>query len=128
MNDHGYHYVWDIVLQEGDVLKNAGFLDDFFRDSLKKSGFNIIGNLVHKFTSEGEGVTGIYLLSESHLSFHTYPESNYISIDVYTCGRTGVEIYQSIESFFSNNEKILMRTLDRGSSVDRLGDAYAFSK
>lgn len=120
MNDQGYHHVWDIVLKEGSVLKDAGILDDFFKEALRKSGFTVIGNLIHKFTSEGEGVTGIYLLSESHLAFHTYPESNYISIDVYTCGRAGTTIYHAIEGFFSESKSLLMRTIDRGSLVETL--------
>ncbi|WP_413540436.1 S-adenosylmethionine decarboxylase [Gallibacterium anatis] len=41
---------------------------------LSKTKFNTIGFLSHKFTTKGEGVTGIFLLSESHLSYHTYPE------------------------------------------------------
>ncbi|WP_372240781.1 S-adenosylmethionine decarboxylase [Pseudomonas sp. CK-NBRI-02] len=35
-----------------------------------------------------EGVTGLFLLCESHLSYHTHPENSYISIDVYTCGKS----------------------------------------
>ncbi|MBC3228674.1 adenosylmethionine decarboxylase [Serratia fonticola] len=117
MNVQGFHCVWDIVLKDSAVLKDASILDNFFREALKKSGFSIIGNIIHKFTSEGEGITGVYLLSGSHLAFHTYPESNYISIDVYTCGRADTTIYHAIEEFFSASKSILMRTIDRGSLV-----------
>jgi S-adenosylmethionine decarboxylase len=38
----------------------------------------------HEFGGEG-GVTGIYLLTESHLSVHTYPEHGIATINLYTC-------------------------------------------
>jgi len=31
-------------------------------------------------------MSGVFILSESHLSFHTWPEENYVSVDLYVCG------------------------------------------
>lgn len=62
-------------------------------------------------------MTGLYLLSESHLSYHTYPETHYISIDVYTCGTNNVSINEEILDFFGINVDITTRTLLRGSNV-----------
>ena len=39
---------------------------------------------VHKF--QPQGITGIVLLAESHLAIHTWPELDYVAIDIYTCG------------------------------------------
>jgi S-adenosylmethionine decarboxylase len=39
-----------------------------------------------KFTPQG--VTGVLVLSESHLSIHTYPEEGFAAVDCYTCGHT----------------------------------------
>ena len=36
---------------------------------------------------EPQGVTAIALLAESHISIHTWPESNYSAVDIFTCGR-----------------------------------------
>ena len=47
------------------------------------SGYKILGELDHKF--EPEGHTFLFLLSESHLSVHTFPERKYLSFDLYTC-------------------------------------------
>ena len=35
---------------------------------------------------EPQGVTAIALLAESHISIHTWPESNYSAVDIFTCG------------------------------------------
>ena len=32
------------------------------------------------------GVSGVVVISESHLSIHTWPELGYAAIDIYTCG------------------------------------------
>jgi S-adenosylmethionine/arginine decarboxylase-like enzyme len=46
-------------------------------------GFKILGEVEHRF--EPEGYTFLFLLSESHLSVHTFPERRYLSFDLYTC-------------------------------------------
>ena len=33
-----------------------------------------------------EGVTGVAVLSESHMTIHTWPEYGYAAVDVFTCG------------------------------------------
>ena len=48
----------------------------------KASVLNIVSNKFEPF-----GVTAIALLAESHLSIHTWPESLYSAIDIFTCGR-----------------------------------------
>ena len=64
--------------------------DEFFlRCSLNRAAnfakatvLNLISN---KF--EPQGVTAIALLAESHISIHTWPESNYSAVDIFTCGQ-----------------------------------------
>lgn len=38
----------------------------------------------HKFSPQG--VSGVVVIAESHLAIHTWPEYNYVAIDIYTCG------------------------------------------
>jgi len=45
--------------------------------------YEIIGEVEHVFCPEG--YTFLFLLSESHLSVHTFPEKKYLSFDLYTC-------------------------------------------
>ena len=37
---------------------------------------------------EPQGATVLVMLSESHLSIHTYPERGFAALDCYTCGET----------------------------------------
>lgn len=125
MEDIGHHYVLDVVLEDDSFLKNELQLQSFFLEVLKSTNFNIVGFISKKFTSEGEGVTGIFLLSESHLSYHTYPEKKYISIDIYTCGRKCYSAVREIQSRLTSITKIVIRFIERGSHITALPDNKA---
>ncbi|MEM2927140.1 MAG: adenosylmethionine decarboxylase [Candidatus Bathyarchaeia archaeon] len=52
-----------------------------------KSGLHVVSSSFHQF--KPYGVSAIYLLSESHLSVHTWPEYGYMALDIFTCGDDG---------------------------------------
>tara|TARA_Y100000589_G_scaffold76288_1_gene70038 strand:- start:242 stop:685 length:444 start_codon:yes stop_codon:yes gene_type:complete len=73
------------------------------------SVLNIVSNKFEPF-----GVTAIALLAESHLSIHTWPESQYSAIDIFTCGRNMQPKLASqffIESLEASNH--LLKTIAR---------------
>ena len=49
----------------------------------RSAGLQIVGDAFHQFSPHG--VTGTVLLAESHLAIHTWPESGYVTLDVYVC-------------------------------------------
>ena len=49
----------------------------------ESSGFKVVGEKYHLF--KPHGFTGILLLASSHVSIHTWPELNFIAIDIYSC-------------------------------------------
>jgi spermidine synthase len=50
------------------------------------SGMTFLGSRSHFFP--GGGLTAVFLLSESHLSIHTWPEHSFVALDIYTCGNS----------------------------------------
>ena len=50
------------------------------------AGLLAVGERFHQF--EPQGVTGTVLLAESHLAIHTWPETGFVSVDVYVCNRS----------------------------------------
>lgn len=55
--------------------------------ALKDAGFDVIREVgSHKFSGGGRGVTGFFLLAQSHAAFHSYPEFGYLALDIYSCG------------------------------------------
>ena len=52
-------------------------------DATQAAGLTPVGECFHQF--DPQGVTGVVLLAESHLAIHTWPETGFVSIDVYVC-------------------------------------------
>ena len=48
------------------------------------AGLTMVGDFFHGFAIGG-GVTGVVVLAESHLAIHTWPESHYVTLDVFVC-------------------------------------------
>jgi S-adenosylmethionine decarboxylase len=55
------------------------------KDGVWATGATVLGERWHHF-GEGFGYTGVIILSESHLSCHTYNEFGQAMIDIFTCG------------------------------------------
>ncbi|HEX3043782.1 MAG TPA: adenosylmethionine decarboxylase [Bacillota bacterium] len=80
----GAHVLADFWGCQFEKLDDAKLLMDTLRHAAKSAKMTILGEESYKFTPQG--FTGLLLLSESHISIHTYPERGYAAIDVYTCG------------------------------------------
>lgn len=55
-------------------------------DAAIKCGATVVQSAFHTFNPYG--VSGVVVISESHLTIHTWPELNYAAVDVFTCGDT----------------------------------------
>ena len=72
-------------------LYGAKHLDDIerieqaMRDCVAECGATLLHIHLHHFSPSG-GVSGVAVLSESHISVHTWPERNYAAFDVFMCG------------------------------------------
>ena len=74
---------------------------------------NVLNYFYHDFTPHGCSM--IYLLQESHLTIHTYPQYNSYSLDLYTCSLETdlLGVCDIIYDFFDEKCKIKYRILDR---------------
>ena len=61
------------------------FIKEAIEESARKAGATILHSDYHPF-GEGMGVSGVTVLSESHISIHTWPERSFASLDVFMCG------------------------------------------
>ncbi len=82
----GQHLLADLNGVDAKLLRNESMLVELFEKTLERAGFHVLKAVSHKFLEAGCGVTGVILLSESHASFHTYPEQQYIALDIFSCG------------------------------------------
>lgn len=82
----GTHVLVDMYGVRAELLADERLLSDLLLSSLEQSGFNVIKLVSHKFPGHQAGVTAIALLSESHATFHTYPEYGLLAMDIFSCG------------------------------------------
>jgi S-adenosylmethionine decarboxylase len=82
----GRHVAVDTWGVNFDTLNNAELLQSHMIEAAEACGATVLSVQAKQF--EPQGATVLVLLSESHLSIHTYPEKGFAAIDCYTCGET----------------------------------------
>lgn len=81
--------------------------------SAKDAGAGVLSDHWHHF-GDGYGYTGVVILSESHISVHTWPEKGYAAIDVFMCGNCDPEDTMISILTFYKAERHSVQVLRRG--------------
>ena len=79
------HLLLELYRCDYEKLNDESFLRCTLNKAAKLAKATVLNLISNKF--EPQGVTAIALLAESHISIHTWPESNYSAIDIFTCGQ-----------------------------------------
>ena len=79
------HLLLELYRCDCEKLNDESFLRCTLNRAAKLANATILNLISNKF--EPQGVTAIALLAESHISIHTWPESNYSAVDIFTCGQ-----------------------------------------
>jgi S-adenosylmethionine decarboxylase len=72
----------------------------------------------HAFPGEG-GLTGIVLLSESHLTCHTFPEAGFAAINLYSCRPRARWPWEIVLGEALGASQVHVRSMDRGARLTR---------
>jgi len=79
------HLLLELYSCDREKLNDESFLRCILNRASKLANATVLNLISNKF--EPQGVTAIALLAESHISIHTWPESNYSAVDIFTCGK-----------------------------------------
>jgi S-adenosylmethionine decarboxylase proenzyme len=82
----GRHLVAEYTNCRPEVLNDAALLERSLLEAVRKSGATVVDSVFHRYAPQG--VSGVIVIAESHMSIHTWPEYNYAAVDFFTCGRT----------------------------------------
>ncbi len=82
---HGLHIISDLYeCQENiELMYHSINLEKKILTMVSEASLNGIQSSFYQFPNSG--VTGVVLLAESHVSLHTWPEIQYISLDIFVC-------------------------------------------
>jgi S-adenosylmethionine decarboxylase proenzyme len=94
LNALGRHLLIELQDCDKEKLNDLGFLRDAMLAAAVDCGATVLGESFHHFSPQG--VSGVVVIAESHLSIHTWPEYGYAAVDVFTCG-TSVEPGKAVE-------------------------------
>ena len=102
--------IWDC---DGDRLNDIEGIEETMIRAANKSGAEIRKVAFHRF--EPQGVSGGVVISESHLTIHTWPEMAYAAVDIFTCGEH-VDPWDALESITQdlNAEEAHVIEISRG--------------
>lgn len=109
----GRHVAVDTWGVDFNLLNNADWLQAQMVEAAEVCGATVLSVQSKQF--EPQGATVLVLLSESHISIHTYPERGFAALDCYTCGET-VDPQLAIDHMVSvlNPETVHAKKLIRG--------------
>jgi S-adenosylmethionine decarboxylase len=82
----GHHILVELSQCNPEVLCSLTKVREYIVEAAKRANTQIKEVALHKFTPQG--VSGVVVIAESHLSIHTWPEFQYAAIDIYTCGES----------------------------------------
>lgn len=106
----GTHILVDMYGADSFILDSMEDFYKFTEHMLYEHGCNVINYQYHKF--QPQGFTCVFMLAESHLSIHTWPEKGTAACDIFTCGLVNTEaIAQELIKWISPVEYNLRRII-----------------
>lgn len=113
----GNHLIIDLFgAKRLDDLKH---IERTLKRCVEVAGATLLHIHLHHFTPNG-GVSGVAVLSESHISIHSWPEADYAALDIFMCGEARPELAVPVlrEAFTARD--VVVKTHLRGEEMDQL--------
>ena len=110
----GKHLLLELNDCDPKLLNDINFIREIMLAAANESGATVLGESFHQFSPQG--VSGVILIAESHLSVHTWPEHGYAGADIFTCG-TRVKPEKAAEVIIARLKPVThsIVKLDRGN-------------
>ena len=86
MDALGRHLLLELEDCEEGILNDLEGLREAMLAAATGAGATVMGNSFHRFAPQG--ISGVVVIAESHLTIHTWPEYAYAAADIFTCGTT----------------------------------------
>lgn len=110
----GRHLIVD--LYDAKNLTNIKNIKEILTKCVKVAGATLLNIDLHHF-SENDGVSGVAVLAESHISIHTWPEYEYAALDIFMCGDTNPELCIEVLKEEFDTENVIVQKILRGQNI-----------
>ena len=87
----GTHVLADLSGIAAEKLSDCAALEQLLRGAAEAADARVLFSHFHAF-GVGQGVTGVVLLAESHITIHTWPECGFAAADIFMCGSAQPEL------------------------------------
>ncbi len=100
----GTHLLVDVI--DAKNLREPAVIEKSLKRAALDAGATVLHGHFHSF-GPGQGVSGMLVLAESHISIHTWPDRGFAAIDIFMCGKCDpMDSLPEIKKTFSDNLKI----------------------
>lgn len=90
----GRHILIELKGCDASLLNDIDYLRNVLNEVAGHIGATVVKDTFYQFTPQG--VSGVVIIAESHLSIHTWPEHLFAAVDVFTCGNV-IDPVKSVE-------------------------------
>ena len=110
----GMEWLVDAFECDAQALADPRRIRALGSELLVRLELNVIGEpQIHQFGGPG-GVTALYLLCESHLALHTYPEASFATLNVYCCRPRAAIDWSSLLAGALGARRVVVTSVARG--------------
>jgi S-adenosylmethionine decarboxylase len=116
----GHHYIVEASGCDPKVIGSVEKVQQILVKAAEIAGAHVWSISFNKFPPHG--VSGVVVISESHISTHTWPEMGYAALDIYTCGakvKPDMAVIYAVEAFKAETSHIteITRGIDEGDEI-----------
>jgi len=116
----GRHYIVEASGCDSKIIGSVEKVQQILVKAAEIAGAQVWSISFSRFPPQG--VSGVVVISESHISTHTWPEFGYVALDIYTCGKNvdpEKAVVFAVEAFGSSTSHIteITRGIDEGDSI-----------
>lgn len=120
MDTLGQHYIVEASGCDPEIISSVSAVEEILVKAADLAGVQIWSISFHRF--QPHGVSGVVVISESHLSVHTWPEVGYVALDIYTCGKDAkpeIAVEYALEQFKATSVHVteISRGLQEGDNI-----------
>jgi len=119
LNTRGRHLLVEYTGCDPNVLDDLKRIESLMNEAATAARASIVASVFQPF--EPQGVTGVVVVEESHLSIHTWPEHGYAAVDFFTCGDSVPERAHEVLAAGLKAQYAEVMQVERGSGVPGRG-------